>query len=223
MTRRHLRHAFYALCRLASAEGLSALTAVRYFDVPDISRAGGLIIASNHQSYLDPPLVSVSIDWPLNFLAQDGLFRVPGFGTVIRLLGAHPLKRGQADRQAIKAAMEVLRAGEALIVFPEGTRTQDGRISPFKPGVGAIALRCGVPILPACVEGAFECWPRSRVLPWPGRVAVAYGTMVRPEGMDAQRMTLAVEQQVRLLQQRLRSYLGRPEILEVTERSDSSG
>jgi len=203
--RKHARYAFYSVCRCISAPAMMVLTGVRHFDVPEIR--GGLLIASNHQSYLDPVLVGMALERPIHYLARRELFRVPGFGTLIKALGAHPVKRGHADAGALRTAMDLLRRGEALLVFPEGTRTRDGQLGEFRPGVGALAVRCGVPVLPVCIEGAYRCWPRSRLLPRPARVAVAYGEIIETKDRDGREVTEAIAEHIGRLHRFLRDHV----------------
>jgi 1-acyl-sn-glycerol-3-phosphate acyltransferase len=184
-------------------------TGVRHFNVPDLRGRGGLLLASNHQSFFDPVLVGMALPEPICYLARSGLFETPGFGALIRALGAHPIARGRADARALKTVLRLLAEGEAVLMFPEGTRTRDGSLGRFKPGVAAIAIRAGVPVLPVCVAGVYRCWPRTRALPRPGRTAVAYGEPVPPEGASAQGMTDEVRRRVTAMQERLRAYLAR--------------
>lgn len=213
-----VHRAIYALCRALAAPALTTLTGVRHFNVPRVRGMGGLLIAANHQSYLDPVLVGVALDRPIHYLARHDLFEVPGLGPLIRAVNTHPLRQNEVDGTAVRTVLRILRAGEALLLFPEGTRTWDGSIGRFQVGVGAIAARCGVPVLPVCIEGTFRCWPRSRTLPLPARVAVAFGEFLWPERRDARRLTREVAEQVAGLQRFLCRYLGRPSV-EQQERS----
>ena len=142
----------------------------RHFHVPDLRRmAGGMLIASNHESFFDPVLVGMGLPEPIFYLARRSLFRIPVFGQVIRVVGARPVSRGAVDGQALRLMLKLLRGGQRLLMFPEGTRSRDGSLGPFKKGVAAVAVRCGVPVLPVAVAGAREAWPRTSVLPRPGR------------------------------------------------------
>lgn len=175
---------FYECCRSIVQIPVSLLFGVRSRGRENVPRRGGCLIAANHQSYLDPLVVGMGVPRPIHYMARDTLFRVPGFRALIRGLNAHPIRRDSADREALKLMMELLRAGGAVLVFPEGTRTADGRIGEPKRGVGAIAARTGVPIIPTCVQGAFECWPRDRALPRPGRIRITFGPAIRAEEAD---------------------------------------
>ncbi len=187
-----------------------ALTRVRYFGVPDIRGVRrGLLIASNHQSFLDPVLVGIGLSRPVSFLARRSLFRIYGLGVAIRALGTYPVSRGMVDTEALRNAHRLLSGGEALLVFPEGTRSADGSLGSFKPGVVSLAIRHGVPVLPVCIEGTFACWPRTQALPRPGRVAVAYGALVEPAGRAPEQLARLIRDEIERLQGFLRDYLER--------------
>jgi 1-acyl-sn-glycerol-3-phosphate acyltransferase len=185
-----------------------ALTGVRYFNVPDLrARRGGVLLASNHQSFLDPVLIGMALPAPISYLARRSLFRVPGFGALLRAIRVHPVRRDAVDAGALKTMLRLLRDGEALLMFPEGTRTHDGTMGPLKSGAAAIAIRVGVPLLPVCVEGAFECWPRTRLLPRPARVAVAYGEELASVGRTPEELTRHLEVEIGKLRDSLRRHL----------------
>ena len=199
----------YSFCQAAAFLALTPYVRVRHFNVPDVGRLGGVLIASNHQSFLDPPLIGMALPEPVHYLARADLFEAPLLGRLLRAVNVHPIRRGQADVDALRTTIRILRAGRPLVLFPEGTRTPDGRLGRFRPGVGSLALRCGVPLLPVCIEGAFECWPRWRRLPSPGRVAVLYGDLIRPHGRSAHELAEALRQSIAEMQVGLREHLGR--------------
>lgn len=147
----------------------------RYFGTPRVPRTGGVLLASNHQSNLDPVLVAVALDRPIHFLARDTLFSIPGFGALIRALNAFPVRRATADLEAMREALRRLKAGAPVLMFPEGTRTSNGEIGPVHAGVVLLAARAGVPIVPVVVDGSFEAWPRKQTFPRPHRLRVLFG------------------------------------------------
>src|SRR5262245_51471306 len=114
---------------------------------------GGLVIASNHHSFWDPPTVAVSLPRETHFLAKEQLFRVRGFGSLIRSVNAIPIRRGMADLSGISRALEVLRGGKCLLVFPEGGRMKDGELHRAKPGLGLVVAHARVPVVPVYVSG----------------------------------------------------------------------
>ena len=123
---------------------------------------GGLIVAANHRSYWDPLLIGTAAIRELHFLAKEELFRPPLFGPLIRSFNAIPIRRGMADVSGLSRAMDVLRAGRALIVFPEGTRSRGDDLRPARPGVGMLAIATGARIVPAYVENSNR--PRKWIL-----------------------------------------------------------
>lgn len=147
-------------------------------NVPD---KGAFMLISNHQSYLDPLFCGVYIKRELNFMGRDTLFTNRFFGWLISSVGTIPVVRGQADLSAVKKIIERLKEGRGVCLFPEGTRTNDGRISSFKGGFGLLSRRGGAAIVPVVIDGAFECWPRHKKIFSPGRIAVCYGKAISVE------------------------------------------
>ena len=204
------REMFYAGCHEMLLVGFEFLSGVRHFNVPGPETLrGGVLIAANHQSYLDPPLVGIALSVPINYLGRESLFRFPVFAQVLSAVGVKRYGQGRVDRAGLKEAIRILRSGDTLLVFPEGTRTRDGAIAPFRHGVGSLAVRCGVPVLPVCIAGAYECWPRSRLLPRFGRIAVAYGELIPAKGRHPDDVAAETEASVREMKRRLDAYLGR--------------
>lgn len=132
-----------------------------------VPRSGGVIVASNHISYWDPPLVGTAAVRQLHFLAKEELFRPPVFGSLIRAYGALPIRRGVADLSGMTKAIEVLKAGHALLMFPEGTRSRDGQLHAARPGVGMLAVASDARIVPAYISGSDRPsgWMFRRVRP----------------------------------------------------------
>lgn len=144
-----------------------------------VPREGGLIIVANHSSFLDPPMIGCVVPRQLTYLAKEELFRIPLLGRLIHAVNARPLRRGGADLRAMRAAFRVLEEGGALLVFPEGTRGDEGVLRDGKAGAGMLAVVSGVPVVPAYVEGSGRAWPRGRSLPRPSTVRVTFGPPVR--------------------------------------------
>ena len=118
-----------------------------------VPRDGGVIIASNHISYNDPPVVGSAVPRELHFLAKEELFGNPVFGGIIRSYNAMPVRRAAGDVGAMRKAVRLLKEGKAMIMFPEGTRSLSGRFLKPKPGVGMIASMADVPVVPTFVAG----------------------------------------------------------------------
>lgn len=119
----------------------------------NIPAKGPVILAANHMSNLDPPFLACFLARPVSYMAKMELFEHPVFGSAIRACHAFPVKRGAADRGAIKAAVQVLKLGRVLGLFPEGTRSRTGEMGKAEAGVGLIAAMTGAPVVPACIIG----------------------------------------------------------------------
>jgi 1-acyl-sn-glycerol-3-phosphate acyltransferase len=141
-----------------------------------VPATGPVLLVSNHVSVLDPPLIGGAAPRPLVFMAKEELFRIPLFGRLIRSLNARPVRRDGSDMRALKAALGVLEEGRAILVFPEGTRGEEGRpLREGKPGVGMLAVLSGAPVVPVYVSGSGSALPRGRALPRPAKVRVTFG------------------------------------------------
>jgi 1-acyl-sn-glycerol-3-phosphate acyltransferase len=125
---------------------------------------GPALLVANHQSFIDPLLVAMAAGRPLTFLARSDLFDHSPFAKLIDRYGAVPIDRG-FGKAGIERVLELLAAGRRVLLFPEGSRTDDGRLLPLKPGVSLLVRRAGVPVVPVGIAGAFEAWPRDRLLP----------------------------------------------------------
>lgn len=144
-------------------------------NIPD---KGAFVLVSNHQSYLDPVFCGIPLRRPLYFLARDSLWRNRFFGRLITSVNTIPVRQGKADVSAMKKVIAVLKEGWGVCLFPEGTRTNDGKIVPFKPGFGLLCRRGKAAVVPVVIDGAFECWPRHKKIFSPGRIEIYYGTTI---------------------------------------------
>jgi len=122
---------------------------------------GPVILASNHESYLDPPLVGSVADRAIFFLARKTLLAGPFFGWLLPKLNVIPVDQEGNDRSALKALIRILKAGEGTLVFPEGERTLDGRLRSPLPGLGFVIAKTLAPVVPMRIFGAREAWPRG--------------------------------------------------------------
>ena len=121
-------------------------------------------------------------------MAKEELFRYPLFGHFIRACGAFPVKRGSRDETAVQKFHDYLHSGKPLVVFPEGTRTPNGELQPAKKGVGKLLYNAQVPVIPAYIAGTFECWPKGRAFPKPGKTSVTYGAPIELGGLFIKKM-----------------------------------
>jgi 1-acyl-sn-glycerol-3-phosphate acyltransferase len=122
---------------------------------------GPAILASNHASYLDPPLVAISCRQEIYFLARKSLFEKPVFGPLISKLNAFPIDRARGDVAAVRAVLQILKSGNRVVVFPEGTRSSDGNLQPARAGLGFIIAKSLAPVVPIRVFGSYAALPRS--------------------------------------------------------------
>jgi 1-acyl-sn-glycerol-3-phosphate acyltransferase len=141
---------------------------------------GPLLIVPNHQTYADPPLVTIPIRRPVFYMAWSRLFTIPVFAGFIRRLRAFPVDIDRSDGQAVREAVRLLRAGEALMIFPEGGRTPDGTLQPFKLGAFRMAVTHRAPVLPVTIVGGWDAWPPDRALPRRGRITITYHPVELP-------------------------------------------
>jgi len=152
---------------------------LRLRGVENIPAEGPLLITPNHQTYADPPLITIPFRCPVYYMAWDALFEVPGLAWMMRRLRAFPVALDNADPKAIRQTVRLLDAGAAVMIFPEGGRSPDGRLQHFKLGAFRLAVAHGVPILPVTLAGGSDSWPPDRLLPRPGRVTVSYHPVLR--------------------------------------------
>ena len=136
---------------------------------------GPVILAANHASFLDPPLIGSALPRTANYLARDTLFRFPGVGWVLRTVQAVPVDREGGGGAGLKAILDRLLRGGCVLLFPEGTRTSDGEIRPARSGIGLIVIKSDAPVVPVRVRGTFEAYGRHVKFPRPHRVQVTFG------------------------------------------------
>jgi 1-acyl-sn-glycerol-3-phosphate acyltransferase len=169
----------YAILKPVAVVLMRLLFRVEGRGTEHIPAEGPVLLVSNHSSLLDPPLIGGMCPRPLTFLAKAELFKVPGFGWLIRNLGALPLRREGADPSALRTAQRVLGEGKALLVFPEGTRGEEGVLREAKAGAALLAVQSGAAVVPTYVSGSGRAWSRGRHLPRPAKVMVTFGAPLR--------------------------------------------
>lgn len=165
---------------------------VSYSGTENIPRdGGGLIIAANHQTYVDPFWIGVAVKRPVRYLAWNAAFKYRALGKPIEMLGAWPLDVEKSDPAAYRRSLQWLREGGVIVIFPEGGRAvSDGKMNKFKTGAARMALETDVPVLPVTIRGGQQVWPKDRRWPRAGRVEVLYHPLRRLTmlpGEDARR------------------------------------
>jgi 1-acyl-sn-glycerol-3-phosphate acyltransferase len=155
---------------------------IEFSGVENIPEHGGLIVAANHQTYIDPFWLSLAIKRPTRYLAWSAAFRWPVVGTGLKLLGAWPLALEGSDPAAIRTSLQWLRNGGVVVIFPEGARSTDtGALDRFKAGAVRLAMEAEVPILPVTIKGGNRVWPRGWRIPRCNKVLVIYHPLQHPQ------------------------------------------
>jgi 1-acyl-sn-glycerol-3-phosphate acyltransferase len=184
---------------------------VGYSGRENIPATGGVLVVSNHQSHFDPPLVGVGSRRQMNYVARRSLFAFP-FGWFLKSVGAIPIDRDGIGLSGIKESLKLLKRGEMVLIFPEGTRTRDGELGPFRPGFTTLAARSKAAILPVAIEGAFQVWPKTKKYPGLGKIRVHFGKPIphaEIAGRDEHELLAEVERRVRECQAELRRKMPR--------------
>ncbi|MEY2466331.1 MAG: 1-acyl-sn-glycerol-3-phosphate acyltransferase, partial [Verrucomicrobiota bacterium] len=132
----------------------------RVFNAERVPLQGPVILAANHASFIDPPLVGAGIRRGINYLARDTLFRYPGIGWLLRKWNSVPVDRDGGGAAGLKAILDRLLAGGAIILFPEGTRTRDGKLQPARSGIGLTVIKSPATVVPVRVFGTYEAYGR---------------------------------------------------------------
>jgi 1-acyl-sn-glycerol-3-phosphate acyltransferase len=158
----------------------------RAFNAGRVPQTGAVILASNHASFIDPPLVGSALHRPINYLARESLFRFPGIGALLRSWNSVPVDRDGGGAAGLKAILARLLAGGGIILFPEGTRTRDGRLQPARSGIGLTVVKSDAVVIPVRTFGTFEAYGRHVKFPRPKPVAVKYGRPMKFEQLRAE-------------------------------------
>ena len=164
-----LRAFLRALMRTLTRTFLVGLFSVE--GTENVPMTGGLVVCANHFATLDPPMVPAFLPRPDSWsMAKSEYFRKGWMRWLFSAYGSFPVVRHTADRVALRRAFDLLRAGEVLVIYPEGTRVESGTLSKPEPGAGFIAQKSGCPVLPVALTGTRECMPKGSM--WPRRVPV---------------------------------------------------
>jgi len=203
---------YYYFWRTVLRVAMPLILKTRVFNRHYEPATGGAVYICNHQSYLDPLLMAFALTRPMNFMARKSLFGTPGFRQLIESVNTFPVDREASGISGLKEAMRRIRRGGQVVVFPEGTRTFDGRIAPFQPGVALLSQRAADWTVPVVIDGAFEAWPRTQVLPRFGNIVVQYAPPIAQEvarDMPAGDFVEMVRRQMIQIQSEIRRRMGR--------------
>ncbi|MEK6285761.1 MAG: lysophospholipid acyltransferase family protein [Acidobacteriota bacterium] len=183
------------LCRM--------LFKIEFHGVENIPSEGACIITPNHVTYADPVWITVPVRRRVYYMAWDKPFRIPVFGLMMRMFGAFPVNLDVAgDASAQREAIDMLRRGRALVMFPEGGRTKTGKLMGFKMGAFRLALAHGVPIVPVTIQGAGTIWPVGQMLPRLGKLTITYHPPIKVERMDEEASRSELKERARQLARR---------------------
>jgi len=161
----------------------------RVFNAERVPQTGSVILASNHASFLDPPLVGSGLRRQINYLARASLFRYPGVGWLLRKWNSVPVERDGGGAAGLKAILDRLLAGGAIILFPEGTRTKDGKLQPARSGIGLTVIKSDAVVIPVRTFGTFECYNRKLKFHMLKQLSVKYGEPMKFEKLRAEAKT----------------------------------
>ena len=140
-----------------------------------VPETGPVILACNHASFLDPPLVGAGLKRPISYLARASLFRFPIAAALLRSWQVLPVDRDGGTGRGLRAILGRLERGGAIILFPEGTRTLDGQLQPARSGIGLVVIQSTAPVVPVRVFGTFDAYGKRRSWPRPRQLTVKYG------------------------------------------------
>lgn len=179
---------------------------MKVWGVRHVPKTGGLLLLSNHQSYLDPVLIGIHLPRSLSYMAKSELFHVnPFFTWLIRSLGAFPVRQTGSAAGAIKESVERLQAGHALNIYPEGSRTEDGEIGPIEKGVVLVVRKAHVPVVPVAIDGSFESWPKGKKMFHAHPIRLMYGPPMDFRGMKPDEIVAKIDRTLRAMYDELRA------------------
>jgi 1-acyl-sn-glycerol-3-phosphate acyltransferase len=148
------------------------------YGAENVPAAGPVILASNHASFLDPPLVGAATTREINYMARETLFRFPVLGSILRGVNAVPVDREGGGAAGLRAILDRLLGGGGIILFPEGTRSSDGELQKAKSGIGLTVMKSQAPVVPVRVFGTFQALNRQQRIPRPHKVVVRFGKSI---------------------------------------------
>lgn len=172
---------FYLFARLVLCDGIRLYTRTHIEGRENLPKSGPYVLAPNHRSYIDTPLAGVLTRRRLRFMGKAEMWQNSWFGWILSALGAFPVRRGHADREALKRCIEVLDSGEPLVLFPEGERKEGPEVKPLFDGAAYVAARAAVPIVPVGIGGSARAMPRGAKFVYPRKTWVVVGAPIEAE------------------------------------------
>ena len=212
MTKFELQQRWYQFGKCMCRAFFYPLYRIRAFGTQNVPKEGPILLLSNHQSFFDPILCQIPLKRDFYCVARDTLYKNKLFGAILLTVNTIPIKRGQADLSAMKTVISKIKQGWGMCLFPEATRTSNGKIADIKPGLGLISRRTGAKVVPVVIDGAFECWPRHKKFPSLGRIGISYGEPITSEKVKElgdREFARFLTNQLREMQHECRIKLGR--------------
>lgn len=198
---------FYRFVARIACTGGKLFWGLRAIDIGKVPASGAMVLAANHQSYFDPPFIGGQImTRNLDYIARAGLFKVPLIGPLIRALSSIPVSgAGGKDAASIREVIGRLNQGRATLIFPEGSRTENGKLQPFAAGVLLLVRKTKCPVVPVAITGAYKAWPRRNALPipWKSRVTVQYGDPISAEVL----LSMSSDEAMQMIREKIESML----------------
>lgn len=164
----------YSFCKIIICTFNSVWFRLKVIGADNMPKTGGVLVVPNHASYIDPTTIASGFDREVHYLAKRELFQGL-LGWFLKKVNAHPISRTGVDRTALKLCVDLLKQGDVLMLFPEGTRTKDGEIQEIRPGAAMIAAQAGVPLLPVYIDGSLDVMPPGAKFPRRKNVRVYVG------------------------------------------------
>ena len=178
---------FYKIFKILCRMWFGLIFRTRVIGAENIPASGAFILAANHVSNWDPPFLGTFIDREICYMGKEELFKNPVMAWICRSLHVFPVKRGAADKTAVKTAVKILKDGKCFGIFPEGTRSKTGKIGKAEAGISLIAAMTKAPIIPAAIVDTEKIFSRAEKFP---RLAVVYGTPIKFTGSTKDRDAL---------------------------------
>jgi 1-acyl-sn-glycerol-3-phosphate acyltransferase len=178
---------------------------IKFRGLENIPDEGACIITPNHQAYADPIWITIPFRRRIYYMAWDRMFQIPVLGLLMRVFGAFPVKLESTDPKAQREAVDLLKRDCALVIFPEGGRTTDGKLMQFKAGAFRLALTQGVAILPVTIEGGYEIWPRHKIFPRPGDLTITFHKPILVERTTDEVSRVEIKERARQLAHQTRA------------------
>jgi 1-acyl-sn-glycerol-3-phosphate acyltransferase len=204
--------AIWSVGRLTIGTAVKVVAPLRVYGAERVPLEDGLVVASNHFSWIDPPVLGAATPRTLYYMAKVEAHRVPGLGQLMRSFGAFSVRRGESDREAVRTMRKIVRDGHALGLFAEGTRQRSGVPGPVQPGAAMVAINEDVPVICSAIYGSFE-WRLGSFRP----VSVAWGVPMSFDGLPRggkgyKEASVEIEREIRKLWEWLGGIheLGRP-------------